>query len=261
MPFVSLDTIKTDRSVDDRTGLEDLASEMKRGHYQPIILWRNMTLIDGLRRIEAAKILGWAEIDAIVSDDPIGLRDQLRVIHTDNRPSMRRVYQFHAPLKQVVVEYHTELRAAGYWAKKDRPSNIKEIRLDRYLEVALNLPYRGYANRVWRLLHGAEVGDPLATQLLRQLEAGAISEGAAFHKLETRPKVISRISLPEQRIILTESIRSIVMVNKTLGQLLTGANFDMPRDEAVALMEEMKSCRKELYTTISKLAKEADKKR
>ena len=54
--------------------LESLAESLKKfGQITPIMITKNNVLIAGERRLEAAKILGWDSIEAVVADisDPI----------------------------------------------------------------------------------------------------------------------------------------------------------------------------------------------
>ena len=61
--------IKPGRREVDENVLKDLAESMDEfGLFSPIIVDTNHTLVAGLHRIEAAKLLGWTEISAYVGD-------------------------------------------------------------------------------------------------------------------------------------------------------------------------------------------------
>jgi len=61
--------INSGRRSTDQQNVEELARSIKAvGLMNPITIDQNHTLIAGLHRVEAAKLLGWAEIECTVSD-------------------------------------------------------------------------------------------------------------------------------------------------------------------------------------------------
>lgn len=67
---IALDEIIIKRRVRKDLGNIDtlIQSFQKHGQLQPVIITRKKELIAGYRRIQAAKAIGWAMIDAIVID-------------------------------------------------------------------------------------------------------------------------------------------------------------------------------------------------
>ena len=84
--LVKIEDIKVRRRV--RKDLGDLAalkeSLRNYGLLNPITLNSNYELVAGQRRLEAAKILGWERINAIVIDSTVGKIDQLEMELEEN---------------------------------------------------------------------------------------------------------------------------------------------------------------------------------
>ena len=84
--LVKIEDIKVRRRV--RKDLGDLAalkeSLRNYGLLNPITLNSNYELVAGQRRLEAAKILGWERINAIVIDSTVGKVDQLEMELEEN---------------------------------------------------------------------------------------------------------------------------------------------------------------------------------
>jgi ParB family chromosome partitioning protein len=69
---VAINDIRVGRRVRrDKGDISALADSMRRlGQIQPVLISANYELIAGGRRIEAAKSLGWKNINAVVADMP-----------------------------------------------------------------------------------------------------------------------------------------------------------------------------------------------
>ena len=254
MTFVPVDKIKTDRVLSDTTGLTALSAKMKKGDYKPILLLGDMTLVDGLRRIAAAKLLGWTEVDALVTGDLFEIRDYLAEIHKDGPPHLRRIYEFYPILKKLVSDHHAYLRNNKQWTLESRTT--PQVRTGDYVQEALNTPYRQYSLRVNRLYKAAERGDEFAIELIRQVDAGEIFAGTAYNLQEQRARRGPHNMPPaEQRTVIEESIRSLAVVARTLKKL--DGKLKLTSEDAAPLMAALQEQRSEVYSIISRLAKEA----
>jgi hypothetical protein len=257
--LVSIDAIKTDRVITDTDGLPGLSAMMENGDYTAILLQGDMTLIDGLRRIEAAKLLGWGEVDAIVTDDIYEIREYLHEAHSEGMPKPRRIYEFYPILKKLISDHQTNLKRTSAWPLKSRSGDQPKITAEDFYVYTLKLPYGHYMFRTRRLFDLAKEGDEACIDLAKKVEAGEMMPGTAFNIIETKFKGgTSTLAPAEQRIVLEESIRSLSMVTKMLNRL--GGKVKIPKADLNPLIEELKTQRGVLYTMISRLAKEADKK-
>ena len=70
--LVPIDDIKVNRRIrKDMGDISALADSMKRfGQISPIVITKKNVLLAGGRRLEAARVLGWRSINAIVADIP-----------------------------------------------------------------------------------------------------------------------------------------------------------------------------------------------
>jgi len=258
---VPLQVIKTDRVPRyDPGDLSALVKVMRKGTYRPILLLEDMTLVDGLGRIEAAKLAGLDQIEAIVTNDYVEIREELKDAHKYGPPSLWRIYEFHPILLRILKDTEDQLKQAGQWKYGDRPEGIGILRLSRFAYEALNLTYEGYLYRVTRLINTAKEGDPKAVELLKQVEDGAITPGRAFNLQEQYKygQSAERLSPAEQIAVMEASIRNITMTAKALRKLI-GPHVKIPKEDFRRLVAELKVQRSELYSMISTLAKEAGK--
>jgi hypothetical protein len=253
--------IKTDRVPQyDPEDLSALVKVMRKGTYRPILLLEDMTLVDGLGRIEAAKLAGLDQIEAIVTNDYVEIREELKDAHKYGPPSLWRISEFHPILLRILKFTEDRLKRAGQWKYGDRPEGVGILRLSKFGHKALNLPYEGYMYRVVRLITTAKEGDPKAIELLKQVEDGVITPGRAFNIQEQYKygQSAERLSPADQIAVMEASIRNIAMTARALRKLI-GPHIKVPREDFRRLVAELKIQRSELYTLISTLAKEAGK--
>lgn len=255
MSLVSIDAIVTDRVIKDTVGLPSLAARMREGNYTPILVRTDMTLIDGLRRIAAAKSLGWEEIDAVVTDNVYEVKEYLHQIHGGVMPHPRRLYEFYPVIRVLIQDHYRTIRRSSRWRVEDRGEANPSFRSTEFYVYALNIPYGHFLTRVNRLYKGVEAGEELAIDLAKKVDAGEIALGTAASVMETRTKVPGSLTPAEQKFMLDQSIRSLSMVAKTLKKL--GGKNKIQPEEFAPLLERLLIERSEVYGIISKLAREA----
>ena len=115
-------TVKQGRRAVDESKVRELAQSMNEvGLINPITVTRNRTLITGAHRLAAAKLLGWTEIEATVSELE-GLRAELAEIDEN---LMRN--ELHYIDRGQAFERRDELLTeAGLRAKPHRPLNAEK---------------------------------------------------------------------------------------------------------------------------------------
>ncbi len=86
---VKVDSIRVRRRIRQRLeDIDQLADSMERlGQLHPIVITRRRVLVSGRRRLEAAKSLGWATIEASV----LGSSDAARRLELELEENMQRV--------------------------------------------------------------------------------------------------------------------------------------------------------------------------
>lgn len=263
MTLVPLDMIKTDRVLHGTSAdVADLAADIKQnGLKRPVLLLDDMTLVDGLRRIEAARLNGYMEIDAVVTSDLTEIHDVLRKAHVDDgMPPGRRIFELHALLKELIHDYHKKLRNAGLWKTKDRPKDTPKLRISDYMQTACNLPYKTYMGRIV-ILYAAEAAKiPLAVDLMRQVEAGELNISRASYLWELNHQSSENLSPQDQKILLTESMRNLGVIVKALRRL-PKAEMKIPVEDLEEATAQLRVYRAEIYTIYRNLGREARSKR
>ena len=85
---IPIETIKVKTRVRQEMGdLVSLAESLKRfGQISPIVITKDNVLIAGGRRLEAARSLGWASIEAVVAD----VSDELGMLEYEMEENIQR---------------------------------------------------------------------------------------------------------------------------------------------------------------------------
>src|SRR5688572_8595193 len=220
---VPIDSIVVDRILTVGDDLSDLAQSLKeRGQAVPLLVSQDLDLIDGLRRLEAARSIGWTEIEVsptTLFPRACELLTQAREHGLHARPlDGERIYRLVNDLKPLlaitkVVNQRGRRRAAG-----ERPSAGGRPLLVKALGLRSEAWIQGVV-QVYRLLE-----DPTyavkAAEALDLIEAGKLSfyTAAEFIK-KTHGLTGSITGLTEQRQSLDAAITSLNGTVRALNQL------------------------------------------
>lgn len=112
-----------DRHRTNLGDLDSLAKSMKElGQLQPIVVTTELRLVAGGRRLEAAKSLGWTEIDANIVDNLSAATDLLRAERDENtcRQAFRPTEEH--SLYQALLTLETQTLSRGAAASKTVPT-------------------------------------------------------------------------------------------------------------------------------------------
>ncbi len=123
--------IKNGRRVLDKSHVQELAGSIRElGLLNPITIDRKNVLIAGLHRLEAAKSLGWTEIECTISSLE-GLQAELAEIDENIVRSDLSVLEYGEMLlrrKEIYEQIHPETRRGG--DRKSEEIKAKKVRLD-----------------------------------------------------------------------------------------------------------------------------------
>lgn len=263
--------------------LPDLVADIKaHGLQTPILVDRNLALIDGLRRMEAFK--PDSEVDVVVSDNYI---DTLEVMIKDrSNPftrswTTRRVWDFHqATTKQRTENHHNAVRLNMHHFKGKKSQNLprtlsdllgvnkrKRVSLSRdavgkisgYAPSAVQVITHLYAKA--QNLSGELSPDrhAFAVDLVKRLDQGLniYTARVAWEKTSERrqPQISSR---SEQQQIL----RNAAIAASTTGKILTditGISDDISVEEAEGWLRSFTQARSDYYTICKKLRERIQK--
>lgn len=259
MTKVPIADIKTVRTLADESGIGDLAQEIKKaGKAEPILLRENLNIIDGLRRVEAVKRLGWSEIDAIVSDDIIYVLEVLQKAHADVDISIRRLYEFHVQLLGLNTIRLQRLKNSGQWFVKKRSTSEPRFHLSDEVWKTFHLPYRTLYGRSVRLYRASISGNRVAEELVRRVNLGELTFEAASHKFEDKTYARGEVVKPkEQRRLLEVGLRNIATMVAGLDNI--GSPIQLPPEELQAFSDKTYFLSKELLRIRRVLTKEMEK--
>jgi len=260
---VQTSSIVTHRTLGpkDRAGIQELAANIKKhGLRRPILVRDDMSLIDGLRRLEAVKSLNRSEIEATVSDD---LDEVLRIVesvHGDGGEdphtiTPRRMYEFQLTFSEMAKDRNREIRARGLWRSENRPADMPELGPLRVrVARALNMPYEGFISRVSKVYRQADKGNALAKELVVRLDAGEITIAQAYRTLEQERLNGVVADVDEQRHMVEMAVRNLDIVIKGLRKLKVPTN--LPPEELSPLVEQLRTHRSNLTVMVSTLTRE-----
>lgn len=218
----------------DEASLQELGESLKVRQLQPVVARPDGTLIAGERRLRAAVLVGLAELQVVVADEPMS-ETQLRILQLSenvHRADLREFEKFQACQEL--------LRLNPGWTNKDLAAHLRlsESTVTKYLAPGRAIP------QVRRALEAGQVGITTVyeiakaapeeqAELLQLSLAGASRDGLAERvrkqKTQATPQVrIKRIVLPLPS-----------------GASITVAGADLSLDDLIeALGESQKEARK-----------------
>lgn len=253
MAKVPIADIVTERVVPDDTDIDDLVKQIKEsGTVEPIIVYSDMTLIDGLKRIRAADSLGWREIDAIISDDIQEIVKLLTKVHAGVSLTPQRIYEQHIVLYSLNDRRLMDHKKAGTWNLTDRPDGEERFRLSNEIWKASGLSCRSAYGRLLSLYRARE-GSQKAQWVLERVKDNDLSIQSASY-LMTGKRVNTRgvVKDPtEQRRLLESGMRSIITILSGINKI--GSPIQISEDEMWQHISKMGEARRLLSTLQSKL--------
>jgi hypothetical protein len=256
---VPIDSIVVDRVLTVGDDLTDLAYSIKeQGLTVPLLVTQDYELIDGLRRLEAARALGHTEIEVvptILYPRACELLNEAREHGLHALPlTGQRIWEIYSDLKPLlaitrVVNQRGRAKAAGA-----RPSAGGRPLLSNSLGLKSEAMLQAITH-VHRML-----SDPTysakAAEALELIEAGELSYyGAADFIKKTHGLTGTITGLTEQRSGLEAAITSILGTVRALNQL-GPLHKKLPSEEAQARLTELHAARAKLTKFIKLLTEE-----
>lgn len=258
---ILIESIKTDRKLDDGEDVKDLANLIAGfGLKVPVLLDHNHILIDGLRRIEAMKVLGETTVPAIVAETYEEAISNLMQAHK-GRSSVgpRRTWEITESIHELMQERMARIKREKMLGlpREERYKRPYPTRSRVLLSDALNDHNTAKYAQVFRT---ATSGDQHAREVCRALEIGELTVNQALHRLATRSKMIRGDVklLSEQRNLLRGATRNLSGLVKGLKKL--GAPILLPKAELDEIVKELKIHRADLVSMIRQIEKESHKK-
>jgi len=172
--------INSGRRSTDQRNVEELARSIKAvGLMNPITIDQNHTLIAGLHRVEAAKLLGWTEIECTVSDAE-GIQAELAEIDENIVRARLSRYELGEQLlrrKGIYETLHPETRHGmrnGQTSKDVNLASLETKSFNQDTSEKLNMSKRSVA----RLVQIANNTTPEAKQIIQKAGAKVTQDAA-----------------------------------------------------------------------------------
>lgn len=172
--------INSGRRSTDQQNVEELVKSIKAvGLMNPITIDQNHTLIAGLHRVEAAKLLGWMEIECTVSDAE-GIQAELAEIDENIVRARLSRYELGEQLlrrKEIYETLHPETRHGmrnGQTSKDVKLASLETKSFNEDTSEKLNMSKRSVA----RLVQIANNTTPEAKQIIQKAGAKVTQDAA-----------------------------------------------------------------------------------
>lgn len=172
--------INSGRRSTDQQNVEELVKSIKAvGLMNPITVTQDNTLIAGLHRVEAAKLLGWTEIECTVSDAE-GIQAELAEIDENIVRARLSRYDLGEQLlrrKEIYETLHPETRHGmrnGQTSKDVNLASLETKSFNQDTSEKLNMSKRSVA----RLVQIANNTTPEAKQIIQKAGAKVTQDAA-----------------------------------------------------------------------------------
>ena len=254
---ILIESIKTLRTLDPDDKVQPLAIDIRdSGQKVPVLLDEDYTLIDGLRRLEAVKMLGHETIEVVRATTLEEATDVLKLAHAGKPVDrVRRVWEIRKQLQRLLSERGSRQRQRQTGLPRGARVISKEEKW-RWLFIDAMGGLKS-ADRIRTLYGMAEKNDALAQELVTRMENGEISPHAAYARYTRRTPLNGNIhSAKEQLAALENATRGLSGIMKALDKL--GWPIMVSPEDRAPIIKELLVYRRQFYKLIH-LLEEAEK--
>ena len=253
---ILIELIKTDRKLEPGDDIADLANLISGfGLKVPVLLDPDYNLVDGLRRIEAMKILGETKVPAVVAETYEEAIANVKLAHQDrNGVGPKRTRQIELSLEELRIKRTARLRAKyGRVPIHKRGTVPKEPRTrDLFTDAMRDIN----ASKYGQVYRQAEAGVSYAQRLVEEMESGEILASTAISRMEEARKPNGDVRTPtEQRVLLDSAVRTLSGLVKGLDKLADP--IKLSKAELAVIVKELKIHRTKLASFIRYIEKES----
>jgi hypothetical protein len=255
---ISIDSIKTNRELDPKDSILDLANDIQElGLKVPILIDPDHILVDGLRRLKALQLFGRVSVLTTVAETYEEAMVNLKLANQGRGPvGPKRTWEIEVALANLLMERTARLRARYARVPMDKRGTVEK--LPRSRELFTDAMNDLNASKYGQIYRAAEAGSESAEELIKLMESGKINVSGAIGRLDAREKGHGTgdvVHMSEQRVLLQSAVRSLSALVKGLQKL--GSPIRLPRSELRALADELKINRRQLVGMIRHIEKES----
>jgi hypothetical protein len=254
--FINIDAIMTSRKLEPGDDVSELAKHISNSGLQfPVLIDRGHNLIDGLRRIEAHRLLGRTQIEALEIANSLELMPHLRAVKQHGHLAINhQTYERKWALYQSVMSLYGATRSLltrgqssnlrGRGAKFSVTSDIAEV-------LDLSNPTLHAFVALFRMRDKPQLNQEKVETAIAMLENGELTVHAALGRM--RRGLIPRghvNNLAEQRQALQSISASLGGLGHVLNQM-GRLNPRLSREEVEAHLDSMR----QFQTTLRRFVK------
>lgn len=263
--LIRIDSIKVDRELEPGDDVNALAAHIRdSGMKHPVIVDANMKLIDGLRRIEAIKLLGGSTILATLTET---LEDTAKALKRTRKHgicalpvSYARAYQIYRAVHEQVEERGNRMRTR---TKQEREAQPDTVRSRAMIADAIGKGSESHLATMAVLYREFNRTDVSEKQRLAldDLRAKLENDTLSLHEARGRLTKILRpgfdgdtIGLTEQRNMIGAALMQINAANKGITRLGEISDEFTP-EEVQVYLDGFQQARSDIYRIVSTLKK------
>jgi hypothetical protein len=251
-----VDAIKTDRNVDAAEPLPGLTMTFK----QPIVVLEDGTLVDGLRRLAAAKASGLEHVPVIILKDFGEAAELLGKVHEDRPCSPRRAWEIMSTLEPLSKSWAYERRVESAKLMRSGKRDKGLVRpkwggVRALMRKSVGISYDQLSEAIRFLYRRAEQGDTKAIELVARIDRDEIGPGLAHSMYKGTVRLSGDIrDRAEQKILLETGPKRLASVMQSLNRL--GSPIQLDQAAIQAAIDSLHSSRTQLTVLINRLRKE-----
>ena len=257
---VEISQLKTTRPWPEDS-LKALIKDLRTNGMQEPVLVRasGLIVIDGMRRIAAAKELGWSKVPAVVTDDLLEICEILREHHPEGIDNARRL-----DLMSLIHPLQGT-RSQQYWRTKaymEKYGHLKQ-NLTRGVSHLLMAPALKLNNSarygslltVWR---AANSGNKTAQDIIERYRKGELEEYGVVTQYNITKRFFRGdvVGLTDQRALINNTMNNLASVVYSLKKL--GDPSKLTVEELQAFADNLYNSRSTITITIHELRKEIE---
>ncbi len=266
--FVDIGSIKIKRALHPlEDGIPALAEHIKKhGQKVPIALSQTFELIDGLRRIEALKLLGHDTAAAVICESLEDITAELSRSRQGilyRAPTPRRIWEINESCAPYVQRRLREQRKSLRGLPQHSRMPVRQKSARDLLVEALGFnsdSYIGESIHVWNVaMNPDDHRYEMARDLADRVERGEITLHAVRNRMERAAMFSGDVLTPgEQRNMLKAfimNLRAVILAAQRMGPL----NPKVSKEELRGYLKQIKDLNRELYIFAKTLEQEIEK--
>lgn len=270
--LTDVDSLIVNRPI--RLGSPELQADLEQsikevGIQHPIIVRVDMVVIDGVRRIEAARALGMKKVPVLVTEDFDAIIETMMKAHEDGLHALPadhyRIFYFHRDVRDMFhgPGFQKRFRATP-WMKDLATGRGHDTRFP--LRLMMGFAFGTNQTRIQsavfllnRVFDHTHPDHKYASKVLEEIDDGKYAIHYAGEKVKNLRRALAAPSYDEQRAVLFNSMTTLSTTLKAMKTIHT-VNDRFTAEELDTLIEQFMKDRYNLYQMIKLLRRKRGEK-